>query len=205
MKKILLIFLIFVLVFIIYYFNLDKKVYVLSIGDNYFFNDVYQKSIDNYLGDKLEKNVIFGNDGDYRIIDLLNNIKTNKKFIFKNKEYTLNNALIKADIIFLSIGINDLRFNRNNNYDYVDEVMKDLDELLRLIRRYSKEKIYIFNYYNVGNSNLNSYVNNKLSKLVIRYNINIIDISNIQGIDLDKIDYDNFSLKIKKIFKNFTN
>ena len=205
MKKILLIFLIFVLVFIIYYFNLDKKVYVLSIGDNYFFNDVYQKSIDNYLGDKLEKNVIFSNDGDYRIIDLLNNIKTNKKFIFKNKEYTLNNALIKADIIFLSIGINDLRFNRNNNYDYVDEVMKDLDELLRLIRRYSKEKIYIFNYYNVGNSNLNSYVNNKLSKLVIRYNINIIDISNIQGIDLDKIDYDNFSLKIKKIFKNFTN
>ena len=178
MKKMLLILFIFILVFMIYYLNLDRKVYVLSIGDNTFFNDKYKKNIDNYLGKKLENNVIFSNDGDYRIIDLLNDIKDNKKFNFKDNEYTINNSLIKADIIFISIGMNELRFN-NNNYDYVDEVIKDLDEVLKLVRKLCKEKIYIFNFYNLGCDELNHYVNNRLEKIVSRYNIDIIDIINI--------------------------
>ena len=98
MKKIILIILMFILVFLIYYLNLDRKVYVLSIGD-YVFDD--NNEIKNYLGKKLEDNVIYSNDGDYRIIDLINDIKDNKKFNFNNKEYTINNALIKAFGFFI--------------------------------------------------------------------------------------------------------
>lgn len=192
MRKLLLILFIFVLVFIIYYLNLDKKVYVLSIGDNYLFNDGYKNYIDNFLDNKLENNIIFSNDGDYRIIDLLNDIKDNKKFIFQDKKYTINNTLIKADIIFISIGLNDLRFNKNNkNYDYVDEVMKDLDELLKLVRKYCKEKIYIFNYYSLDSSELSLYVNNQLKKIINRYDVDYID-----SIKISKFDYDNIGLKI---------
>lgn len=182
MKKIILIILMFILVFLIYYLNLDRKVYVLSIGD-YVFDD--NNEIKNYLGKKLEDNVIYSNDGDYRIIDLINDIKDNKKFNFNNKEYTINNALIKADVIFISIGMNDLRFNKvNNNYDYVDEVLKDLDALFNLIRKYSKEKIYIFNYYNLGDE-LTSYINSRLDKIVDRYNISVIDTSDDNYIDVE--------------------
>lgn len=206
MRKILLIIFMFILVFIIYYLNLDKKIFVFSIGDYITIENnqnIYQ-DIDNYLGKNLEKNIVYGNDGDYRIIDLINDIKNNKSFNYKNKEYTINNSLIKADIILLSIGMNDLRFNKNNdNYDYVDEVIKDLDKLLKIIRKYCKEKIYIFNYYNLGSSELTSYVNNRLEKVVNRYNVNIIDISYINSNEFDRVDYDNISKKIKKYLNKF--
>lgn len=196
MKKIILIIFVFVLVFIIYYLNLDKRVYVLSIGDYIIKNNNYA---DN-LGKKLENNVIYSNDGDYRIIDLINDIKDNKEFSYNRREYTLDNTLIKADIIFISIGMNDLRYNKNNNnYDYIDEVIKDLAELLKLIRKYSKEKIYIFNYYNLGN--MTNYVNRRLDNISNKYKINVIDISDIKSIELNNNDYNNINNRIK----NFTN
>ena len=196
MKKIILIIFVFVLVFIIYYLNLDKRVYVLSIGDYIIKNNNYA---DN-LGKKLENNVIYSNDGDYRIIDLINDIKDNKEFSYNRREYTLDNTLIKADIIFISIGMNDLKYNKNNNnYDYIDEVIKDLAELLKLIRKYSKEKIYIFNYYNLGN--MTNYVNRRLDNISNKYKINVIDISDIKSIELNNNDYNNINNRIK----NFTN
>ena len=189
--------------------NLDKKVYVLSIGDYITLGNKdnnYQKYIMKYFDDnkKLEKNVIFANDGDYRIIDLLNDIKNNKEFNYKNKVYTLNNSLIKADIIFISIGMNDLMYNKiNNNYDYIDDVLKDLDKLLKLVRKYSKERIFIFNYYNLSSNDLTNYVNKRLVKLVDNYNINIIDISFIKNIDLTGNDYNYVGNEINKYLKKF--
>ena len=183
----------FILIFLIYYLNLDQKVYVLSIGDHFIVESDYHKDIDNYLGKKLEKSVIYSNNGDYRIIDLINDIKDNKKFTYKNNQYTINNTLIKADIIFISIGMNDLRYNKNNNnYDYVDEVISDLDILLKLIRKYSKEKIYIFNYYNFDND-FNNYINERLKKIADRYNIGVISLDS----------YDNIGKTIKKSLKEF--
>ena len=160
MKKIILVILVLFLVFMIYYFNLDRKVYVLSIGD-YIVNNNSDDLIKDNLGKKYENDVIYSNDGDYRIIDLINDINDNREFNYNNKEYTLDNVLIKADLIFISIGLNDLRYNKINNYDYVDEVLTDLDEVLKLIRKYSKEKVYVFNYL-IDNKELCDYVNRRL-------------------------------------------
>lgn len=181
MKKIILILFMFILVFLIYYLNLDKKVYVLSIGDYILMDNRYNSNIDKYLGKKKEDNVIYYNEGDYRIIDLINDINDNKEFIYNNKSYTLDNTLIKADIIIISIGMNDLMYNKKNNYDYVDEVFNDLCKLFDLIRKYSKEKIFIFNYYNLD-SDFNNYLNNKLNKISNRYDIVNIELNNLEKI-----------------------
>ena len=199
MKKILLIILVLFLVFMIYYFNLDRKVYVLSIGD-YIVNNNSDDLIKDNLGKKYENDVIYSNDGDYRIIDLINDINDNREFNYNNKEYTLDNVLIKADLIFISIGLNDLRYNKINNYDYVDEVLTDLDEVLKLIRKYSKEKVYVFNYL-IDNKELCDYVNRRLYKIVERYDMDVIDISSIELSSNDN----NISNKIKNVLKNFTN
>ena len=175
MRKVLLVIIIFLLVIIIYFLNRDTDIYVLSIGDYVVLNNRnFDNSIKKFFGEKLEKNVLYGNDGDYRIIDLINDINNNKKFISGDSEYTLNNAMIKADIIFISIGINDFNFNKNDNYDYMDEVLNDLDRLFSIVRRYCKERIVIF-YYNLDNDKLNFYVNNKLDRLATKYDINIIE------------------------------
>ena len=201
MKKIILVILVLFLVFMIYYFNLDRKVYVLSIGD-FIVNDKYESFIIDNLGKKLEKNVIYSNNGDYRIIDLIHDINDNKEFNYQDYKYTLDNVLIKADLIFISIGMNDLRYNKINNYDYVDEVLKDLDEVLKLIRKYSKEKVYVFNYF-LDNTELCDYVNRRLLKKVKRYDMDIIDISNLKSIELGNNDYNNIGNKIKKVLNKF--
>lgn len=189
MKKIILVILGFIIVFIIYLVNIDNKVYVVSIGDSIVLGNSdnnYHKYISKYLNSrkKLEKSVVFKNDGDYRIIDLINDINNNKEFTYNNNSYTINNVLVKADLTVISIGMNDLLYNKiNNNYDYIDEVLSDLNDLLFLIRKYNKEKIYMFNYYDIINNDVTGYVNGKLKTLALNYDVNIIDISNIKNIN----------------------
>ena len=177
MRKILLVIFMLFLVFIIYFLNRDTDIYVLSIGDYVVLNNSnFDSDIKNFFGKKLEKNVLYGNDGDYRVIDLINDINDNKKFISGGSEYTLNNSLIKADIIFISIGINDFNYNKSDNFDYVDEVLSDLDKLLSLVRKYCKERIVIF-YYNLDNDKLTNYVNGRLDRLATKYDIDIMEFS----------------------------
>lgn len=211
MKKYVLIITSLILVFSIYYLNLDKKIYYLSLGDYLTVGDNsnnYQQIVIEHLKSKkiFEKDVIYAKNGDYRIIDLINDIEDNKKFTYNGKKYTLDNALIKADLITISIGMNDLiydKFFNNNSYDYVDEVIKDLEKLFQLIRQYSKEKIYIFNYYGFNNSELLKYVNNKLERLCNNYDIKIVDISDMQinSIDIKNIDYNLINQKMNKYLK----
>lgn len=195
MKKMLLSILVFILVFIIYYLNLDKKVYFLSIGDYLTVgnkNANYQQVVNDYLKEKklLENSVVYGKNDDYRIIDMIHDIENNTEFNYNGKKYTLNNTLIKADVIVLSIGMNDLLYNtltRDDSYDYVDEVMKDLENLFKLLRNYSKEKIYIFNYYGLSSNDLVEYTNNKLNHLASHYDIEVIDICDVSNNLKDKI------------------
>lgn len=214
MKKIILVISVLALVFMIYYVNLDDKVYFLSIGDYLTVGNSdanYQQVVEEYLKkqDLLEKNVNYSKSGDYRIIDLINDIEDNTSFNYQGEEYTLNNALIKADVITISIGMNDLLYNNLVNddmYEYVDEVMEDMDELFELIREYSKEKIVVFNYYNLNNDKLVEYTNKRLETLANKYDIQVIDISDIKDYLYNSIYpsdnyYDNLGIKVTNYLK----
>ncbi|MBQ9318161.1 MAG: hypothetical protein IJR82_00820 [Bacilli bacterium] len=177
MKKILLLFLIIILVFLIYYFNRDKKKYILSIGDEYIYNTSLNDKISFYKKNKLlEKEVIFKNKGDYRVIDLINDINDNVKFKYNGKSYTIDNALIKSDILLISIGYNDLKYCLSFcSYDYIDELMNDFDNLFHLIREYNKEKIYFINLLRIEDIKLTNYIDERFSMIAKKYNILIIN------------------------------
>ena len=95
MKKILFALFIFVIVFLIYSFNINKKVYYLSLGDylsyginnNKIVNNTYSNNLREYYKDNLENYVNYSVLDDYRVMDLYNDITTNKKIKFENKEY----------------------------------------------------------------------------------------------------------------------
>ncbi|MGI6329424.1 MAG: hypothetical protein ACOXZR_01000 [Bacilli bacterium] len=168
-KKTIIIFLLFILPVIIYIINIDKKIYLLSLGDalalgqNSFGIKGYGYS--DYVNDYLEgKNILeFYSKGfaekDYRTIDLIRDIEDNKKLKIDDKEITIKNALTNADVIMLSIGINDLLYKLNIDnkgilisekeiIKYVDEIIIDLEKLLILLKRYCNEDIIIIGYYN---------------------------------------------------------
>lgn len=186
--KYLLIFgLISLIVFLIYLGTIDKKIYYLSLDSTDGYN--------NLIANKLQKNNILESyineyvDNSYRITDLIKDIEDNKKITINGKTKTLKNALVKADIITISIGSTDL-FNQINYtddydeiYDYIDEMLSDLEKMIKLVKQYCKEDIFLIGYYNPYEVNkideLFNYLNKKIIELCKEYKINYIDISKI--------------------------
>lgn len=196
MKKIIFTVLIFIMIFLIYYFNIDKKTYYVSIGDHLAkginnFNKVennYSGNIEEYYKSSLSNYVNYSNIDDYRVMDLINDINYNKTIMYKNKEYKLQNILIKANYITLSIGMNDVLNKNNISYEYIDELLVDIENLFTLIRKYNKDEINFLSFYNIINNNeLIDYTNNKLNKICKKNNINYIDISNLDDYILNGI------------------
>ena len=174
MKKIIFIILVFLIVFLIYYFNANEKIYYVSIGDylSYGINN-FEKSDSGYstiLKDNYKKNlenyVNYSSYDDYRVMDLINDINYNKSVIYEEKEYKIQNLLIKANIMTISIGMNDLIYKKNLNYNYIDNLLDDIDNLLILIRKYNKDEIYFLGFYDIINNNdLIEYTNKRLMNI----------------------------------------
>ena len=172
------------IVFIIYILNVDKDIYYVNISDsNRKYNSYIKKELKTKS--KLEKYVNYV-DEDYRITDLINDINTNKNI---NDNQTIQNALIKADILTIKIGSNELEYKANNRninklFDYSDEMIKDLEELFKLLKIYDKEKIYFIGFYNKKSpyyDEIYNYLNLKIQDMCNDYDIDFINIG-----DLDK-------------------
>lgn len=191
----------------IFFITKDKKVYYLSLGDSLAVGQTPNNSIGLSYGDYVseylkDKEVLefytksFAKSG-YRSIDLLNDLKNNKTVKINGKALTIKHALIKADIVTLSIGSNDLfyKLNIGNEFDlnefddiytYVDESIKDIDKLLYELRKSCKEQIMVFGFYNpftAFSSTLANtvepvilYANNKMEDLVKKYDMTYVDI-----------------------------
>jgi lysophospholipase L1-like esterase len=165
MKKILIIGIIILSIFIIYLTTIDKKVYYVSLGDQTALgmteNGYYEKSYADYIKEYLEnKNKLekFINDFQtqgYRITDIINDINNNKEI--EESNITIKNALIKADLVTISIGNNDIiskiyniekqKLNYNQMHKNINTVLQDLDKMLKLIKEYCKEDIIMIGIY----------------------------------------------------------
>ena len=191
MKKILTIIIVLLSVFLIYLGFKDKEIYYFSMGDSLAngINSYNAKDYgySDYIKDKLnvKKYVSFTNNNK-RSIDFIKDIEDNVKIDDK----TIQNALIKADIITLSVGMNDLFSNINFNNDFsvndlytkFKEVVGDLEKLFKLLRTYSKEDIIYIGIYNcLKEDSLDEffiYANEQLKKLCDNYKITYLDIYN---------------------------
>jgi len=197
MKKILSIIIVVLAVFLIYLGFKDEEIYYLSLGD-YLSNGInpygtkdygYSDYVKDYIeeNDKLEIYVNYSGKNT-RTIDLIKDIEDNVKIDVMGKSKTIQNTLIKADLLTISIGMNDLldnvKFNNdfsvNDLYNKFEEVIVDYEKLFEILRTYCKEEIILIGLYNsLGNDSLNEffdYANKKLSSLAGSYNINYINI-----------------------------
>ncbi len=204
MKKIIIFMAIILLVFLIYLCNLDKKVYYLALGDSLAIGEgAYGqkvKSYSAYVSDYFqEKNLLetyvddFAQSG-YRTTDLINAITDNKRVKMGQKLITLQNALIKADLVTVSIGANDILNKLNTEmpidynaiYNYIDALAEDLDDLLIIMRQYCKEDIILVGYYNpypyLSNEHIEevfNYLNKKYKKVSDNNKVTYVEISTL--------------------------
>lgn len=195
MKKIIFIFLILFIILFIYLFTKDNKIYYLSLGDELKIQSnnenkySYTKYISDYLenSNKLEKTINNYYKDNMRTIDLIEMINNNEKSNINNKNVTIQNSLIKADLVTLSIGNNDLiskfslyeLYDDSEMYNYIDDYLVDLEKLFKLVRKYCKEKIIFIGYYNIFNNNeldkYYKYLIDRVKKLTKIYDIDNLD------------------------------
>lgn len=190
-------------VFLIYLTTLDKLVYFLALGDSlaggktpYGLSDSsYNDYLKIYLEEKelLEKYIDGFIVDDYRTTDLIRDIEDNKKIMIGDKQQSIKNALIKADLVTLSIGMNDLYYKLNTEnlengelYDHIDEIINDIEKLFELLRKYCKEDIIVTNFYrstilleNEKMAEYFNYANEKLKNISQKYKIHYIEINKI--------------------------
>ena len=189
MKKIIFTSLVVLITFFIYFFNRSEETFYVSLGDQLSYginnfntvNNSYSNNIKEYYKKNLYKYVNYSSYDDYRVMDLINDINYNKNITYEGKEYNLQNLLIKANLITLSIGMNDLIYKSKydtNNYEYTDALLNDIENLFILIRKYNKDEIYFLSFYNViNNQDLIEYANKRLEIICKKNKIKFVDIS----------------------------
>ena len=216
MKKLLISLLIItVLIFIIYKFNEQQLIDYMVIGDSissginsygnktYGYNDYLKNYLDN--NNLLHKYNNYFIKNKYTIKELLNDIKSNKNILYNDKNYNLKKELRESDILTISIGMDELVniLNQNKEFKYLkddlDEMIKDMDNLIKIITSYSKANVVLIGYYNPYNEynkdteRIFSYINDKYNTIAKKYNIKYIDIYNIIKKDKsylpNKLDY----------------
>ena len=163
LKTIIYALIIFIAVFLIYLTTLDKKIYYLNLSidsETYTYDKLIKKDLEEK--DKLERYIDGFLSSTDRVTDLTNYINENKKIIINDHEQTIKNALIKADLVTVFIGLNDINYkigysSMNELYDYADSFLTDIYDLLEILREYCKEDIIIMGYYNIYGSYYDEY------------------------------------------------
>ena len=196
MKKIISILILFLSCYFIYNLTIDNELYYLSIGDGIakgitnesnvsVYN--YADSIKDYLTSK-NKLKGFNNsfvDKDYRITDLLRIIKYKEEIVVNNDHISINELLKKADIVTISLGMNELYYkilvDNNNIYSYIEGMLSDMELLLKEVDRYNHKKVIVLGYYNTtdNNKDIFNYVNYKLKNIVNKRGFEFVDVDKI--------------------------
>jgi len=203
MKKVILILILFLSCYFIYNKTLDEKLYYVTIGDflskgiNY--NGTSSYGYSDYIEYYLKKNrILKGYNNtftsiDYRIIDIIKILEYNEK----KDNLSLNYLIKRADIITLSLGMNELYYKLNrdtqNIYTYIDDMINNYDKILSYINSFHHKKVFILGYYNIlgKNNDIFNYANYKLKKLCNNYEYIYIDLSKIFNNNPTYINIDN--------------
>lgn len=195
-KKIFVLILVISIVFIINDKIKDKEIYYVNINENHLEeigNNYHDDLIKYYKENNLLEEVVEFNYEKSRITEILNAIKENDYIYINNKKHTIQNALIKSDLLVLEIGKNDIDYSLGKKdeidiYNYLDTLLLDMDNLLTEIRKYTKEKIILLEFK--SENDYVTYFYQKLEKTCKRKKIDYINVDdNIKEKIISEFDF----------------
>lgn len=212
MKKTIVVIFTMLIILFIFISTKDTKVYYLAISDNTESIELSNKIEKYYKNKQKYENYVKYIKNNYRIIDFIHDIDMNKKI---NEDFTLRNALIKADIITIMIGNNDY-LSYINDVDILNdgvlELKDNMREFLEVVRNISKEKIVFIGIPNIYQNNvkLNNFLkelNEMYRNLCSEYNIYYLDIFDIlkDQIYQNKLSTEGYQIIFNELIKEVDN
>lgn len=194
MKKIIVMILCILSIFLIFIFAKDNKINYLSIGDTLTrginsydsFGNGYNDYIKNYLK---RNNLLRTFNSDYynnSIIGFESDINNNKTIVINDKEYYLKKMLRESDLVVISLGMDELAYyfdsDINKVHEEFDKMLLNLKDFIKSVRAYAKNKVLFIGYYNPTNTyssdidELFYYIENSLKDMLNQYDVDYINL-----------------------------
>lgn len=208
--KILIIILLGTLFTFIIYFHTDRdNLNVLALGDgistgmtSYHIEGYdYNEYLTEYLNEnnRLENYYRNFNEVDETASSLLNKINNNIENIDKNIK--LKQAIKEADIITISLGMDELNnYAKKNNLGStkINGYINKYEEVIRILRQLNNKSIYLVSLYETSliNKSKVKKINESLQNLAKQYRITYIDIENI-------VENQEFFMNKKEYYLNY--
>ncbi len=181
-----------ILTYFIYFYNKDKKITIMAMGDSVAsgetsynidgisYNDYLKEYFKSkHLLKKYNDSYAFKNN---KLEELLEDIKNN--VIDKKNNLNIQQIIHKSDIITISIGEEELiklQITKDLSKEVLDEYIYNYDELIKVLKDITDAKIVIIGLYEnkyLDKSNV-IIVNSNLSNIAIKYNIVFININDL--------------------------
>lgn len=173
-----------IIISIVTIFNNNKanNITYLSLGDEYSKGKdsfgINNYSYGDYLKDILKENnelkeyINIYAEENMTINKLKNYITNNTYYVSREQKKSLKGYLQEADLLTLSIGLNDLKYENVTDefidskkmYKSLNKIESDFNELIKEIKKYYNNEIYVIGY---PNNNLESYY---LAMSIRKYN-----------------------------------
>lgn len=165
-KMIILYLLIIISTITIFTNNKTNNITYLSLGDEYALGKdsfgINSYSYSDYLKDKLKQNnqlkeyINYYRKENMTIIELKNYISNNTYYVSKKQKKSLKGYLQEADLVTLSVGMSDLKYNSITN-EFIDskkmdeslkKIESEFNSLISEIKKYYKKDIFVIGYPN---------------------------------------------------------
>lgn len=204
MKKVITIIFIVFVTFIIYKTNDKNLIDYMSLGDSFdiginSYGNItysYRDYVKNYLSnnDLLHKTNFYYSKNDYKIEELLMDIKNNKDILVNDQVHNLRKDIREADLITIAIGMDELiniieydgtLKNINELYQNLDKLINNMDNLINNINKLTVGKVYLIGYYNPYNNQDNdlnkvfSYLDDAYFNISKKNKITYLSINNL--------------------------
>lgn len=181
-----------ILSILIYYLTINNKLKLLALGDGLASGmtayNINGYSYNDYLKDhfKINNNLQSYNNGfteaTLTVSDLVERIKSNYQININGEEETIQHAISHANVIVIGIGIDELATKSLSNeltQRTINEYLKKIEELLKLIRKYNHEKVILIGLYNAYHIKDVNSINDKLEDITKKFSYEFVDISKI--------------------------
>ena len=143
--------------------------------EGYSFNDYLKE---DYLTIHKLNNYIEYASRDKTIKELIYEIKENKEITLKNEKIEIKQAINKADILTIAIGMDELANNKITS-KIKNEYLHDLEELFSMINLLNKNKVVIISLYTWKKNDLLTIekLNASVRDIALTNNFEFVDIN----------------------------